>query len=81
MSPIVRLKSKIVPVLNSAARHEYARGAEVSGQLKASAALSPGKSPAVPFGQETGWAPKPVWTPFLHQPAIRLVQCIAWSLY
>jgi hypothetical protein len=31
---------------------------EVSGQLHAPAALSPGKEPPVPIGQEAGWAPR-----------------------
>jgi hypothetical protein len=35
---------------------------EVSGQLQAPAALPPGKEPPVPFGEEAGWAPEPVWT-------------------
>jgi hypothetical protein len=26
------------------------------------ATLHPGKEPLVPIGQETGWAPEPVWT-------------------
>jgi hypothetical protein len=33
----------------------------VSGQLHISAALSPGKEPAVPIGEEARWAPEPVW--------------------
>jgi hypothetical protein len=35
---------------------------EVSGQLHAPAALSPGKEPPVPIGLEAGWAPDPGWT-------------------
>jgi hypothetical protein len=35
---------------------------EVSGQLHALAALTPGKEPLVPTGQEVGWATEPVWT-------------------
>jgi hypothetical protein len=27
-----------------------------------SRALTPGKGPPVPIGQEDGWAPEPVWT-------------------
>ena len=34
---------------------------EVGGQNHASAALPPGKRP-IPFVQEAGWAPWPVWT-------------------
>jgi hypothetical protein len=35
----------------------------VSGQRHPPAALLPlGKGPPVPIGQETGWAPEPVWT-------------------
>jgi hypothetical protein len=34
---------------------------EVSGQLHAPAALSPGKEPLVPIVQEAGWAPEPFW--------------------
>jgi hypothetical protein len=36
---------------------------EVSGQLYASADLSPGEELLVPIGQEAGWAPETVWTP------------------
>jgi hypothetical protein len=32
---------------------------EVSGQLHAPAALSPGKEPQVPIGEEAGWSPEP----------------------
>jgi hypothetical protein len=35
---------------------------EVSGQLHATAALTPGKKPQVAIGNEAGWAPEPVWT-------------------
>jgi hypothetical protein len=35
---------------------------DISGQLHAQAALSAGKEPPVPTGQEAGWAPGPVWT-------------------
>lgn len=34
----------------------------VSGQLRAFAALPPGKLPPVPTGYETEWAREPVWT-------------------
>jgi hypothetical protein len=34
---------------------------EVSGQLDAPAALSPGKQPPVPIGEEGGWVPKSAW--------------------
>jgi hypothetical protein len=34
---------------------------EVSGQLQAPAALSPGQMPPVPTGEETRWAPEMVW--------------------
>jgi hypothetical protein len=30
-------------------------------------ALSPGKVPPVPIGQEAGWAPEPVWTQRLEE--------------
>jgi hypothetical protein len=33
---------------------------EMSGQFHAPAALSPGKEPPVPIGQDAGWAPEPV---------------------
>jgi len=33
---------------------------EVSGQLHAPAALSPGKEPLVSIVQEAGWAPEPL---------------------
>jgi hypothetical protein len=33
----------------------------VSGQLHAPVALSPGKEPPVPIGEEVGWTPAPVW--------------------
>jgi hypothetical protein len=36
---------------------------EVSGQLHISAALPPGKEPAVPIAQEARWAPEPVCAP------------------
>jgi hypothetical protein len=35
---------------------------EVSGELHALAALSPGKEPLITFGYEAGWAPEPAWT-------------------
>jgi hypothetical protein len=35
---------------------------EVSGQLHAPAALTPGKEAAVLIGYEAEWAPEPVWT-------------------
>jgi hypothetical protein len=35
---------------------------EISGQLQAPVALTPGKEPPVPIGDEAGWAPEPVWT-------------------
>jgi hypothetical protein len=34
---------------------------KVSGELRAPAALPPGKELLVPTGWEAGWAPKPVW--------------------
>jgi hypothetical protein len=34
----------------------------MSGRLHALAALTPGKEPPVPIGQEAGWAPESVWT-------------------
>jgi hypothetical protein len=37
---------------------------EVSGQLHAPAALPPEKGHLVPIGQEAGWTPEPVWTPW-----------------
>jgi hypothetical protein len=40
----------------------------VSGQRHDPAALlPPGKGPPVPIVQETGWAPKPVWTQRLEE--------------
>jgi hypothetical protein len=40
----------------------------VSGQHHAPAALlPPGKGPPVPIGQESGWAPEPVWTQRLQE--------------
>jgi hypothetical protein len=35
---------------------------DVSGQLHAPAALSPGKELPVSIGYEAKWAPEPVWT-------------------
>jgi hypothetical protein len=35
---------------------------DVSGLIHAPAALLPGKEPAVPIGEEAGWAPEPIWT-------------------
>jgi hypothetical protein len=35
---------------------------EVSGQLHAPAALTPGKEPPVPIEQEVRWTSEPVWT-------------------
>jgi hypothetical protein len=35
---------------------------KMSGHLHALAALSLGKEPPVPIGQEAEWAPEPVWT-------------------
>jgi hypothetical protein len=35
---------------------------EVSGQLHTLVALTPGKEPLVPIGQEAVWVPEPVWT-------------------
>jgi len=35
---------------------------EVSGQLHTSAALTPGREPLVPIGEEAGWAAETVWT-------------------
>jgi hypothetical protein len=37
---------------------------EVTGQLHGPAALPPGKEPLLHIGQEAGWAPQPVWTPW-----------------
>jgi len=34
---------------------------EVSGQLYAPIALSPGKEPLEPVGKEAGWAPELFW--------------------
>jgi hypothetical protein len=39
---------------------------ELSGQFHAPAALYPGKERLVPSGWETGWAPEPVWTRWIH---------------
>jgi hypothetical protein len=41
---------------------EPRRDMETKGQLAVSAALPPEKEASVPTGQETGWAPEPVWT-------------------
>jgi hypothetical protein len=38
---------------------------KVIGQFHVPAAFPLGKEPPVPFGQEVGWAPEPVWT-ILH---------------
>jgi len=38
---------------------------EVSGQLDAPAILPPEKVPLIPIGEEAGWAPEQVWTPFV----------------
>jgi hypothetical protein len=35
---------------------------EVSGQLRASAALPTGREPPVPVGYEVVWTPETVWT-------------------
>jgi hypothetical protein len=35
---------------------------EVNGQLQAPTALLPGKEPPASTGQESRWAPEPVWT-------------------
>jgi hypothetical protein len=35
---------------------------EVSGQLRAPAALPPAVEPSVRIGYEVGWTPEPVWT-------------------
>jgi len=35
---------------------------EVSDQIHAPAALSPGKEPLLHIGQDARWAPEPVWT-------------------
>jgi hypothetical protein len=35
---------------------------EVSGQLHATAALTPGKEPLLPVGYEVEWVPEPIWT-------------------
>jgi hypothetical protein len=43
----------------------------VSDQRHALAALYPwGKDPPVPFGQEAGWAPEPVWTHRLEEKSL-----------
>jgi hypothetical protein len=34
--------------------------------------ISPGKGSPVPIGQETGWAPEPVWTQRLEEKSFRL---------
>jgi hypothetical protein len=40
----------------------------VSGQASRSGrAISPGKEPPVPIGQEAGWAPEPIWTQRLEK--------------
>jgi hypothetical protein len=41
-------------------------GGELSA-LRPGRALSPGKGPLVPIGQEAGWAPEPVWTQRIEQ--------------
>jgi hypothetical protein len=35
-------------------------------------ALAPGKGPPVPFVQEAGWAPEPVWTQRLEEESCRI---------
>jgi hypothetical protein len=35
-------------------------------------ALSPGKGPPVPTGQEAGWAPEPIWTQKPKEKSLRL---------
>jgi hypothetical protein len=64
---------------------------EVSGQLHAPAALSPGKEPLVPIGKEAGWAPELFWTRWWRykfpapgresNPRTPIVQPVAQSLH
>jgi hypothetical protein len=64
---------------------------EVSDQLRAPLALSPGKENPVPVGQEAGWVPQLVrklWrkiscpcVEFVHHPVPRLVTITASALY
>jgi hypothetical protein len=53
---------------------------DVSGQLHASAALTPGKEPPVPL-DEAGWVPEPVWIPWTKTscPAENLVRILSWQ--
>jgi len=41
---------------------------EVSGQLHSPAALTSGKEPLVPIGQEAGLVPEPVWKSVVKHP-------------
>jgi hypothetical protein len=53
----------------------YSTSALDGGEWSASRpgrALAPGKGPPVPFGQEAGWAPEPVWTQRLEETHLRL---------
>jgi hypothetical protein len=43
---------------------------EVSGQFHAPAAVSPGKEPQVPIGQEPGCAPESIWTLFSREKSL-----------
>jgi len=45
----------------------------VSGQLHASATLSPGKVPAIPIGEEVGWAKQPVWTRLWREKSLSVI--------
>jgi hypothetical protein len=50
--------------------YSYLTSALDGGEWSASRpgrALPPGKGPAVPIGQEAGWAPEPVWTQRLEE--------------
>jgi hypothetical protein len=70
----VKRKKKKLCLTNSALRHERVWGSSCidprildfgtswSGQLHASAGLSLGKEPPLPFGYEAELAPEPVWT-------------------
>jgi hypothetical protein len=41
-------------------------------------AFSPGKGPPVPIGQETGWAPEPVWTQRLEEKYLASAEDQTW---
>jgi len=47
---------RCAPMVKSSLRFQVPRYENVT------VALSPGKEPTVPTGQEAGWAPEPVWT-------------------